>query len=63
MQALQTQNLYCPYCGEEIDVTVDCSVEEQEYVEDCSVCCSPILLSIVVDDSEQISISASRENG
>ncbi|PPC78961.1 CPXCG motif-containing cysteine-rich protein [Pokkaliibacter plantistimulans] len=63
MQALQTQNLYCPYCGEEIDVTVDCSVEEQEYVEDCSVCCSPILLNIVVGDSEQISISASRENG
>lgn len=63
MQALQTQNLYCPYCGEEIDVTVDCSVEEQEYVEDCSVCCSPILLNIVVGYSEQISISASRENG
>ncbi|MDH2431821.1 CPXCG motif-containing cysteine-rich protein [Pokkaliibacter sp. MBI-7] len=63
MQALQTQNLFCPYCGEEIDVTVDCSVEEQEYVEDCSVCCSPILLNIVIEDGEQISVSASRENG
>ena len=33
----------CPYCGERIRVVVDLSVAEQEYVEDCSVCCRPIV--------------------
>lgn len=38
--------IYCPYCGEIIEVIVDLSVDHQEYVEDCSVCCRPILLSV-----------------
>ena len=32
----------CPYCGEEIEMTLDPgSGEHQEYVEDCEVCCQP----------------------
>jgi cysteine-rich CPXCG protein len=27
-----------------IEVALDLSVEEQQYVEDCSVCCRPILI-------------------
>ena len=37
---------YCPYCGESISLLVDNSIENQEYIEDCQVCCSPILISI-----------------
>ena len=33
---------YCPYCGESISLLIDNSIENQEYVEDCQVCCSPI---------------------
>lgn len=32
----------CPYCWETISVLVDSSVPEQQYVEDCEVCCNPI---------------------
>ena len=32
----------CPYCGEAIQLLVDCSVPYQEYIEDCQVCCKPI---------------------
>ncbi len=32
----------CPYCGESITLVVDLSVPEQEYIEDCFVCCRPI---------------------
>jgi hypothetical protein len=33
----------CPFCGEPIDVWVDTGGgEQQEYIEDCSVCCRPI---------------------
>ena len=35
-------NVDCPYCGESITLVVDLSVPEQDYVEDCFVCCRPI---------------------
>jgi hypothetical protein len=32
----------CPYCGEEVEITLDPgSGEVQDYVEDCEVCCKP----------------------
>lgn len=32
----------CPYCGEENMILIDESAgEEQQYVEDCQVCCKP----------------------
>ena len=34
--------------SERIDVLVDTSVEIQEYVEDCSVCCQPIVMEASV---------------
>ena len=39
----------CPYCGEPFETSVDCSVGAQEYIEDCTVCCHPIVFSIAVD--------------
>lgn len=32
----------CPYCGAQVEITLDPGgEEEQEYVEDCEVCCQP----------------------
>ena len=36
----------CPYCWETISVLIDSSVAEQQYVEDCEVCCNPIEFSL-----------------
>jgi hypothetical protein len=37
----------CPYCGEEIEITLDPgSGDAQEYVEDCEVCCNPWRVSV-----------------
>ena len=35
----------CPYCGEKISIILDLSETEQNYIEDCEVCCSPINIS------------------
>jgi predicted RNA-binding Zn-ribbon protein involved in translation (DUF1610 family) len=52
----------CPECGEEIVVSVDASAgEDQEYVEDCPVCCSPVLLRVHVEPDGEITIRASSE--
>jgi transcription elongation factor Elf1 len=32
----------CPYCWESISILIDTSIAEQDYVEDCEVCCNPI---------------------
>jgi DNA-directed RNA polymerase subunit RPC12/RpoP len=52
----------CPECGEEVVVPVDASAgEEQEYVEDCPVCCSPVVLRVTVDEDGRIAIDAQPE--
>ncbi len=53
--------IQCPYCWESISVLVDCSVEEQEYIEDCQVCCRPITFRVSVD-LENIQIDALSED-
>jgi hypothetical protein len=49
MDKLEAVEIQCPYCGEVIEIMVDCSVEEQSYIEDCQVCCRPMELTVVVD--------------
>ncbi|MGH7630347.1 MAG: CPXCG motif-containing cysteine-rich protein [Gemmatimonadales bacterium] len=37
----------CPHCGETIEIALDPgSGAEQEYVEDCEVCCRPWRVSV-----------------
>jgi Cysteine-rich CPXCG len=41
----------CPYCGEPATIAVDATGgAEQDYVEDCPVCCRPWLVHVRVDD-------------
>ena len=54
--------IQCPYCGEQIDVFVDCSVRRQEYIEDCSVCCRPIVITVVAGPEGVESIEVRTED-
>lgn len=53
--------IQCPYCGEQIEVFIDASIDEQTYIEDCTVCCRPIELTVIIVDGEP-SIFARRDN-
>ncbi len=60
---LDTARIDCPYCGESFDIEVDCSAGGQQYVEDCSVCCQPILVNTNCDtDGDLVSVTTKREN-
>jgi hypothetical protein len=59
---LPSAPIQCPYCGEQIEVLVDTSVNRQEYIEDCSVCCRPIVISVVASFDEVESIEARTED-
>jgi hypothetical protein len=51
----------CPYCGERLEVFVDRSVQQQEYVEDCQVCCQPMVLTVTLDEEQGAIIDARTE--
>ena len=62
MPELSEEAVSCPYCGETISVLVDDSLPEQSYVEDCQVCCRPIVLDVSVDAAGDIAVQARTEN-
>ncbi len=43
---LAEHSVVCPYCSHRFDTLIDCSVEEQEYYQDCQGCCAPILFTV-----------------
>jgi len=59
---LEPATLQCPYCWELLEVFVDPSVRDQEYVEDCQVCCQPILIHVVFDEAGELHLTATPEN-
>ena len=62
MNELETVQQYCPYCGESLDLAIDCSVPTQEYIEDCQVCCRPITVTATIDNDGDPSVSVKSEN-
>jgi len=53
---------YCPYCGENISLLIDDTLKTQEYIEDCEVCCSPMIVNVEINLNDEISINVKREN-
>ena len=52
----------CAACGEEIVVPVDASAgADQEYVEDCPVCCRPNVIRVRVERDGALSVEARAE--
>jgi hypothetical protein len=52
--------VHCPACGEAIALAIDTSAgDEQEYVEDCAVCCRPMDVFVRCRPGSILSISVS----
>jgi len=51
----------CPYCGESIELIIDDSIETQQYIEDCSVCCQPIDVYVCIDSGGEIEVRCSTD--
>lgn len=59
---LDEVSVTCPYCGEVFTTVVDCSGGDQDYIEDCYVCCRPILFSVKVDPGGQLAEVITRQD-
>jgi len=62
MAFLQEEEINCPYCGETITILLDPSDTEQEYIEDCQVCCQPINFFVSDDENGELSVNVSSDN-
>jgi hypothetical protein len=51
---IQGREATCPHCWESINLTLDLSVSEQSYIEDCPVCCKPMVVSYAADNGEVV---------
>ena len=47
----------CPHCWETISMLFDTSINNQDYIEDCEVCCNPIKINVIHDNMQLISLT------
>ncbi len=59
---IQFERITCPYCWEPIEIALDLTVDSQQQVEDCSVCCRPIVIRYSVVDGELETLEVAAEN-
>ncbi len=58
----QEASYVCDACGEEIVIPLDLSQgAQQEYVEDCPVCCRANLIHVEIDDNGEARVWAEAE--
>ena len=55
-------NIQCPHCWESFTIFVEPMDQTASYIEDCQICCCPILVSTSVDGDELKWIEVAREN-
>ena len=59
MECLEYMTVYCPYCGEINELTIERSEYDQTYSEDCQVCCCPMQIW-VSGEGEDMDVAVSR---
>lgn len=64
---LHSRQIACPYCGETFSTTIDVSgagpYGELRYIEDCQVCCQPLVFAVTTDErGEPVQVSVARDD-
>jgi transposase-like protein len=60
MQLTVPADITCPHCGETFSLEVDTSQAKQDLIEDCSICCRPINLTIRCRPGEIVTLVTSQ---
>ncbi|MBC7660675.1 MAG: CPXCG motif-containing cysteine-rich protein [Chitinophagaceae bacterium] len=50
----------CPWCGESFITFFDLSAGDQNYIEDCQVCCRPITLHFTISRMGRVRVQPGR---
>lgn len=62
MNQLTEQTIRCPYCDENIEVLLDPTDLDQQYIEDCQVCCKPINFSVFENIDEELTVRVTSDD-
>ncbi|MBD55748.1 MULTISPECIES: CPXCG motif-containing cysteine-rich protein [Pseudoalteromonas] len=62
MNQLTEKKITCPYCGEQIEILLDPADLNQQYIEDCQVCCKPINFLVFESIDEELSVTVSSDD-
>ena len=62
MIKIEEQYFTCPYCYSKISMLIEAMSDKQEYIEDCEVCCRPIVIEFSLLDEGEISFRARSAN-
>lgn len=53
----------CPYCGERYETAVDAdNTGSTTYVEDCAICCRPIMFHVCLEDDGTLNVATRRDD-
>ncbi len=58
---LNEHEVTCPYCWQRISLIVDASTGSHQYIEDCEVCCRPLLVTCTVSEGGDVEVDVGRE--
>jgi phage terminase large subunit GpA-like protein len=59
MQIVVDAEVICPHCGETFSLQIDTSQSEQSLIEDCTVCCRPINITVQCRPGEIVELQTS----
>ncbi len=59
---LQEARIYCPYCGEPLNILLDAGDSGMSYTEDCQVCCQPMIVTVHDDGASGLYARVQRED-
>jgi hypothetical protein len=62
MELLHEETICCPYCNELIVILIDQEDHDQEYIDDCSVCCRPIHIHVITNANDELVVTVNDEN-
>ena len=59
---MDTHQIHCPSCGEPLEILIDPTIRRQDYIEDCQVCCRPMMLQVTIDEDGGIQVETRAED-
>jgi hypothetical protein len=59
---LQEDRIDCPYCGEPLNILLDEGDAGVSYIEDCQVCCQPMIVTVFDSGGGELSAQVKRED-
>ena len=56
---LVEESIQCPFCGQAFEVSIDTSIERQQFTTDCEICCRPLEIRVESEPGEILSLEIS----